>query len=471
MYGESYVGGTQLMAAAAAGSNGPDAIVPHLTGSDYWEGWTYQGGAFQLGFIQFWSVANLVPENILRLPVDEQDGVLQTWRALLQDPWSTYRRLPIPDLDGLEAIAPWWRAWTANERREAWRATAPRERYAAVASPALHIGGWYDLFIGGTIENFSRLRREAATPEARDGQRLIVGPWAHGNHTDVVGTEEFGIFTAQAVMDLTSIHLGFFDHHLRGVGSPPDPASRVRLFLMGANEWIEAPDWPVPGVVAERWTLHSRGGAQTAAGDGQLAPDEPGDTEPPDTFIYDPADPVPTIGGPTFLPGLGVGLRTGAHDQREIETRPDVLVYTSEPLASPLDVIGVVTAELSFATDAPLTDVTAKLVDVHPDGRAIIICDGILDLRYRNGLDEEAGPLDGSGPVHVSVNLGPTAIRFRVGHAVRLEVSSSNFPRFARHPNTTGSRLAAGPGDLRVARQTLYHDADRPSTLVLPVCR
>jgi putative CocE/NonD family hydrolase len=240
---------------------------------------------------------------------------------------------------------------------------------------------------------------------------------------------------------------------------------------MGANEWIDAPDWPVPGVVDERWTLHSGGRAQTAAGNGRLAPDEPGTSEPPDTFVYDPADPVPSIGGSTFLPGLGVGLRTGAHDQREVETRSDVLVFTSEPLPSPVDVIGVVAAELSFATDAPLTDVTAKLVDVHPDGRAIIICDGILDLRYRDGLDVASGPLESSDPVAVSVTLGPTANRFRVGHAIRLEVSSSNFPRFARHPNTAGSRLTAGPDDMRVARQTLYHDATHPSALVLPVCR
>jgi putative CocE/NonD family hydrolase len=232
-----------------------------------------------------------------------------------------------------------------------------------------------------------------------------------------------------------------------------------------------APDWPVPGVVAERWTLHSGGAAQTVSGDGRLARDEPAAAEPPDTFAYDPADPVPTVGGSTFLPGLVVGLRTGAHDQREVETRPDVLVYTSEPLPSPLDVIGVVTAELSFATDAPLTDVTAKLVDVHPDGRAVIVCDGILDLRYRDGLDAVAGPLESTDPVAVAVTLGPTAMRFRTGHSIRLEVSSSNFPRFARHPNTTVSRLIAGPDDLRVAHQTLYHDATHPSALVLPVCR
>jgi putative CocE/NonD family hydrolase len=471
MYGASYVGGTQLMAAAAAGEQGPNAIVPHITGSDYWEGWTYQGGAFQLGFIQFWSVAHLIPVSILRLPDDAQAEPTDTVARLLEDPWATYRRLPICDLDGLERVAPFYATWTSNEHRDAWRNTAPREHYSSIAAPALHVGGWYDVFVSGTIENFRRLRREAATREAREGQRLLIGPWAHGNLSDVVGTEEFGIFTSQAVMDMTALHLAFFGHHLRGEDPPPDPATRVRLFLMGANEWIEAPDWPVPGVVEERWALHSGGKAATAAGDGFLAHDAPGTDELPDEYTYDPADPVPTIGGATFLPGLAVGLRTGAHDQRSIEERPDVLVYTSDPVSEPLDVIGEVRAELSFATDAPLTDVTAKLVDVHPDGRAIIICDGILDLRYRDGLDVAGGRLPVEEPVRVTVALGPTAIRFRAGHRVRLEVSSSNFPRFARHTNTTVSRMTATAVDFQAARQLVFHDERYPSALVLPVRR
>jgi putative CocE/NonD family hydrolase len=177
------------------------------------------------------------------------------------------------------------------------------------------------------------------------------------------------------------------------------------------------------------------------------------------------------VGGQTFLPGLGVGLRTGAHDQRAIEDRPDVLVYTSGPLDEDLDVIGVVRAELSFATDAPSTDVTAKLVDVHPDGRAIIVVGGILDLRYRDGLDAPGGPLEPGCAYRVVVTLGPTAMRFRAGHRVRLEVSSSDFPRFARNPNTGGSRISVRESDLRVADQTLYHDAERPSALILPARR
>lgn len=472
MYGASYVGGTQLMAAAAGAPTGPDAICPHITASDYWEGWTYQGGALQLGFIQWWTVNFLSPVSVDRLPEAERAEPLAIRRRLLEDPWATYRRLPPTDLDGLERHIPFYIDWLARETPdEGWRSTAPRNHYSRIAAPALHIGGWYDIFVAGTIENYARLRREAATPAARDGQRLVVGPWAHGNLSDVIGAVEFGPDAAEAVLDMTGLHLRFFDRHLRGVASTGRDEARVRLFLMGANTWIEEPDWPVPGVVEERWTLHSGGAAATAAGDGRLAPDAPGQDEPPDTFRYDPADPVPSLGGATFLPGLTVGLRTGAHDQREVEARPDVLVYTSDPLDQVLDVIGVVRAELVFATDAPSTDVTAKLVDVHPDGRAIIVVGGILDLRYRDGLEAPGDLLEPGCPYRVVVTLGPTAMRFRAGHRIRLEVSSSDFPRFARNPNTGGSRIAVWEDDLRVANQTLYHDAERPSALILPARR
>jgi putative CocE/NonD family hydrolase len=218
---------------------------------------------------------------------------------------------------------------------------------------------------------------------------------------------------------------------------------------MGANEWVLADEWPLPGTEQQRW--HLRGG-------GALAP-EPGADEPEDVFTYDPRDPVPTSGGRTLLPGTEVGFRTGAHDQREIEARDDVLVYTSAPLETSLDVIGHVEASLHVSTSAPATDFTAKLVDVHPDGRAYLICDGIATLT-------SAGE-----PQALTISLGPTANRFRAGHRVRLEVSSSNFPRFARNPNTGESRVSATETSLRTARQVVYHDAARPSYLHVPVRR
>jgi hypothetical protein len=455
----------------AAGPAGPDAIVPHITASDYWEGWTYQGGAFQLGFIDHWAVANLVLADLDRLPPETRAAHRVAWDRHVDDPWAAYRRLPLIDIGGLDAVSPYITDWMRRETRDdGWRRTAPRERYSDLHCPALHIGGWYDIFIAGTIENYARARLEAATPQAREGQRLLVGPWAHGNLSDVIGAVEFGPQAAESSLDMTAEHLRFFDAELRGMKAAP-PVPRVRLFLMGANVWIDAPDWPLPDVVEEAWFLRSSGRASSRVDDGRLSQEPPAEDEPVDRFTYDPRDPVPTIGGSTFLPGLLVGLRTGAHDSAATAERPDVLVYTSDLLVDGIDVIGTVTARLTVATDAPSTDFTAKLVDIHPDGRAILVTDGILDLRFRDGLEAPVGPMIADEPVSIEIILGPTAIRFLPGHRVRLEVSSSNFPRFARHPNTAGSRVMALAEDLRVAHQRLHHDPAHPSKLILPVRR
>jgi putative CocE/NonD family hydrolase len=234
---------------------------------------------------------------------------------------------------------------------------------------------------------------------------------------------------------------------------------------MGANTWLDEPSWPPPGVELESWHLHSRGTA--AAGEGVLSRTAPSEEEP-DTFVYDPADPVPTHGGATILPGFIVGMRTGPLDQRALEDRPDVLVYTSEPLPADLDVIGSVEAVLHVSTSGADTDFTAKLVDVDRDGRAAIVCDGIRALRHRDSL-ERTSTVRPDEVYELTVALGPTATRFRRGHCLRLEVSSSNFPRFARNPNNGVAPTQATRADLTPARQVVHHDATRPSRLVLPV--
>ena len=459
MYGGSYFGATQLLAASAR-PPGLRAIVPAITGSEYYEGWTYQGGAFQLGFVLFWTLASLAPDAVLRAPEAERPRLQELLDGLLADPWAAYRRLPLDDLGGLEQVLPYYREWLAHPARDAWwRETAPNERYGAIEVPALHVGGWYDIFVAGTVENFARLREEAGTEPARRGQRLVVGPWAHVVYGDTVGQQQFGAHAAWAGADPTPWQLAWFDAHVRGLPAPD--AAPVELFLMGANRWLEDDEWPPRGVAAEAW--HLRGG-------GALDPAPPEADEQRDELTYDPHDPVPTCGGATLMPGFTVGYRTGAHDQREVERREDVLTYTSEPLASHLDVIGPVTAVLHVATSAPDTDFTAKLVDVHPDGRAWLICDGIRALRHRDGL-ERAVPATPGEPYELTVELGPTANRFLAGHRVRLEVSSSNFPRFARNPNNGVLPTEARETDLTPARQAVFHDAARPSRLVLPVRR
>jgi putative CocE/NonD family hydrolase len=468
MYGGSYFGATQLLAAARR-PPGLHAIAPVVTASEYYDGWTYQGGAFQLGFVQHWTLLGLAPVVLQRLPEADRRQWQPVLDDLLADPWALYRRLPLDDLDGLEELLPFYLDWLEHDTRdEWWRATAPNDRYGEIAVPALHVGGWYDLFAAGTLENFSRLRREAATEEARAGQRLVMGPWSHGSYGDTIGDLQFGLGAVWGGGDTTAFHLAWFDRHLREVEVDDGPP--VRLFLMGANRWLDEDDWPVRGVVDEHWYLRSGGGANTLAGDGVLSRRGADADEPADAFVYDPRDPVPTHGGASFVPGYPVGFRTGPHDQRELEARPDVLVYTSDPLPEDLDVIGPVEATLHVSTSAPDTDFTAKLVDVHPDGRAYGICDGILALRHRDGLERaEHGT---AGEVYeLRIALGPTANRFLAGHRLRLEVSSSNFPRFARTPNDGTRPTQARASNLTTARQQVFHDRARPSHLSLPVRR
>lgn len=464
MYGGSYFGATQLLAAAAK-PPALRAITPAVTASEYYEGWTYQGGAFQLGFVLFWALSALAPDAIARRRPEERPRFEALLSDALADPWGTYRRLPLGDLGGLEELIPYYADWLAHDTRDDfWRERAPNERYGSVAVTGLHLGGWYDIFAAGTIENFVRLQSEAATDEARKGQRLFMGPWSHASYGDVIGEIEFGPAAAWDAFDTTAWHLEWFDEQLRGLESKVAP---VRIFLMGANTWLDEPAWPPPGVALEAWHLHSRGAA--ASGEGVLSRAAPAGEEP-DTFVYHPSDPVPTHGGATILPGFLVGMRTGPLDQRGLEARPDVLVYTSDPLPADLDVIGSVEAVLHVATSGDDTDFTAKLVDVHADGGAFIVCDGIRALRHRDSL-ERRSRVRPDESYELAVSLGPTATRFRRGHCIRLEVSSSNFPRFARNPNSGVAPTTATGADLISARQVVYHDAARPSRLVLPVRR
>lgn len=456
MYGQSYFGATQLLAAAQR-PPALRAIAPALTASEYFEGWTYRGGVLELGLVMFWTLLSLAGEEIARRPAASQARLQAALERRLNDPWHAFERLPVDDLADLEEAVPFYRGWLENPDRNAyWRAIAPNERYGQIATPALHVGGWFDPFLAGTLENFTRMREEAATDEARAGQRLVVGPWAHACLGDVIGDVDFGPEASQAAADWTAMHLRWFERHLRPPARPEsEPA--VRIFLMGARRWFDADAWPLPGTRTETWYLHSRGTANTRDGDGSLGVEPCGADEPSDSFVYDPADPVPTTGGAAFLPGIFVAGHAGPRDQRDLELRRDILVYTSEPLDDDLDVVGSVSAILFVSSSARETDFVTKLVDVHPDGKALSICDGIACI---------AAP-DPDRPLRI--DLGATATRLRAGHRIRLEVSSSNFPRFARNPNTGASRIAVRPEELVVATQRVHHDAGRPSSLVLPI--
>lgn len=322
-----------------------------------------------------------------------------------------------------------------------------------VAVPTCTVTGWYDRIIGA-IEQFEGM--EANGPvDLRGRHRLIVGPWGHGmaalnRH---VGPMDFGPDAAALYQDLL---LEWCDEQLKG-RAPPDPAP-VRLFVMGENRWHTAPQWPPAGHRLTDYFLRGQGSANSVAGDGRLDLTPPQD-EPADRFIYDPRDPVMSL--------MGRDIQMEPRLQAPNDDRQDILVYQSAPLERPVRVVGRVSVDLWIGSDAPDTDFTVKLVDVRPDGSAVNVSYGILRCRYRDGYATDAAPLQPGHSYRIEIALNPTAIEFGAGHRIRLDVSSSDFPNFDRNHNT--GRDFWSDTELRLARQTVFHDRDRPSRLRLPV--
>ena len=469
MIGGSYVGATQWLAATR--NPGPlQAIAPFITAADYYEGWTYQGGAFQLGFCLEWALTSLGLGELDRRVVrgDADPAQLAAFVGLADRRAELFARLPLTDVPELTDLAPCYAEWLAHPTDDDyWRAVSPRAQHDRITAPALNVGGWYDIFAGGTIANYTGMRRSGGSRRARDLQRLVIGPWSHSVKDGAFAERDYGLLAGIGGLDITGLHLRWFDHVLRGADNGAQHDRPVKLFVMGADVWRDEDDWPLPDTTWTDLYLHSGGRANSAAGDGALTTAAPGD-EPADVFLYDPRNPVPTRGGPTFLPGMDVAANAGPRDQRPVEARHDVLCYTSAPLDRPLEVTGPVTLTVHVSSSAVDTDITGKLVDVHPDGRAEHLTDGILRARYRDSRAEPA--LLTPGRVFAAqVDLGATANVFGAGHRIRLEVSSSNFPRFDRNSNCGGTIAGDGLADLVPAVNTVHHSRAHPSRLTLPV--
>jgi putative CocE/NonD family hydrolase len=461
MYGASYAGATQMLAATTTPPH-LSAMAPAVTASDYYQGWTYEGGALSQAFVQSWTLL-LMGNSAMRAGDEEAlDDISQAQLTIGR----TYGRLPLTDLGGVRSVAklaPYYLDWLEHPTRdEYWRRWSIRERYARIAAPALHIGGWYDIFLEGTLENFEGLRREAATPEARAGQRLLVGPWHHAPWTSFSGGVDFGDEGANIA---NQAMIRWYDHVLKGLPNGAGDEPPVRLFVMGVNRWRFEDDWPLKRAVDTPYYLHSDGGATSFHGDGTLSRQPPGE-EPNDVFHYTPAGPVPSAGGHSCCTEALAPM--GAYDQRKVEARGDVLCYTSEPLAHDLEVSGWVSCRLWASTTGEDADWTAKLVDVLPDGRALNITDGIIRARFRESL-EQPSPIRPGGVYEYTIRMRATSNVFRAGHRIRLEVSSSNFPMFDRNPGRPIPPGEVRPLDLQNAVHRVFHDGGRPSALLLPV--
>jgi len=459
--GASYYGATQWLAATES-PPALKAMAPFITTDQYYDKWTYQGGAFQLGFILQWATATFgVAEAVRRFGRGEVTGaVIGGAIAAADGVAARYWHTPLSELPELAELAPYIADWIAHPDYDAyWRAIAPCEQYAKITVPALNFGGWYDLFLGGTLANYTAMKH-------RSQQKLVIGPWVHGYNGGVYAERNFGLLAHDAVADVTAEQIRWFDHHLKGIDNGVPGDRPVKIFVMGPDVWREESDWPLPDTDWQHWYLHSTGGAGPRS-DGVLSTTPP-THEPPDSWRYDPRNPVPTVGGATFLPGLFVAANAGPRDQQAVEQRADVLVYSSPVLDHAVEVTGPIRLVLYITSSAPDTDLTGKLVDVHPDGRAMILTDGILRARYRDGFDRQS--LMTPGEVYcLEIDLVATANVFGAGHRIRLEVSSSNFPRFDRNTNTGGVIAREGEADFKVATNTVLHEAMHASHLILPV--
>jgi len=322
--------------------------------------------------------------------------------------------------------------------------------------PALNVSAWWGLNFNGAPRNFVGMREQGATQEARDGQRLVIGPWPHWvNRSRALNGQDFG---ADAVTDLRDYNLKFFNHYLKGKTDntlSDDP--RVHVFVVGANEWWEADEWPLPGTRPTPLYLHSEGRANSHRGDGLLSFSQPGG-EPSDQYIANPLDPVTSHWN----------LRDGPVDDRAVTERPDVLCYTSEELTESVNVVGDISAVLYASSSAKDCDWHVRLVDVHPDGTARFMCHGALRARFRNGFDQSV-LLTPNEVTRFDIDMTATGIRFLPDHKIRIEIASSWFNRFDRNLQTGAENWMRDEGEPVVATQKVFHDADHPSHIILPI--
>jgi putative CocE/NonD family hydrolase len=430
------------------------AIFPYVTASEYYDGWTYQSGALMQWFSSSWT--SILAIDTVRRDVEKTQSPKEWIKEL---PLANYPILQAPQPSSL---APYFRDWLAHERDDQyWQKWRVSDHYSEMTVMGLHGGGWHDLFLKGSIKNYMKLREQAATSSARNGQRLIIGPWAHAP-TSPEGKVGDVVFGKTAVLDMTATALKWFDYSLKGINNEYSSAAPVRLFIMGDNVWRDEAEFPLKRTEYTKYYLHSGKGANGIAGDGSLSLTAPA-AERKDEFDYDPNNPVPTIGGRLCC---GQALPPGPADQRPNEARPDVLVFSTPALSEDTEVTGFVSVELYASTSAVDTDFTALLVDVDPNGYARFLTDGIVRARYRDGMNAPSVVSPGKVYKYV-IDLWATGNVFKAGHRIRIYVSSSNFPRFNRNLNT-GEDMGGATRTLK-AHQTIYHDSQFRSALILPV--
>lgn len=463
MFGMSYYGYTQLLAATQKPPH-LKAIAPGMIGNGLRNGFMYRNGAHLVAMNANYALESIAPDMLKRKLEDpeERKEALRKAANHLNNIQELYNYTPVnqwPPLKEL-GVAEYFYEFLkhAPEDEEFWDEYDLSNKYEELQIPAFHNSGWYDCFTGPSFNNFTGMSKSGKY------QKLIVGPWSHGYFASAQGELSFGVQASGDSIDLeedlTDLHIKWFNHWLKGEENGVTEEPPIKLFVMGKNEWRNELEWPLARTQYKNLYLHSNGKANTRNGDGSLSFDEPLE-ENADSFVYDPKNPVPTRGGGTLYNGGAVG----PIDQGPNEDREDVLVYTTEPLTEPVEVTGPIKMKLWASTDAKNTDFIAKLIDTRPDGRALILTEGIVNAKYRNGNVPEED-LNGE-IVEYEIDMWVTSNVFLPGHRITLEISSSSFPNYLPNPNT-GKSLIDSVETVK-AQQVIYHSEEYSSHLVLPV--
>ena len=435
MWGGSAFGYTQW-AVADQRDPGPSAFAIQIASSRFYDMF-YPGGAFSLESALYWALRS------------RGTGDAPPARATLDRGENGFPLIAADD----RAVGDigFFNDWANHPQNDSyWEAIDGVQRARDIQAPVLLMAGWSDPFLPGQLRDFETIRAKG-DPLVAAESRLIIGPWTHA---DAIRFPDGSRADDYRPASLAS-SIPWFDYLLLGRPADPSLIAPVQIFVMGENVWRNEKEWPLARAVPTKYYLRSAGHANSSNGDGNLSLDPPNDEEPADSYVYDPRDPVPTRGGAMLGPAAGI------REQNDIEARKDVLVYSTEPLAFGIEVTGPLTVTLQVDTTAANTDFTAKLVDVYPDGKAYNVSDGVLRRSYRQAAEE------GAAPQEISIELWPTSILFRPGHRIRVEISSSNFPRYDRNTNT-GGNLATDISP-KTATQVVHHSRAHPSSILLPV--
>ena len=432
MFGTSYLASVQWLA-AVNGNPALVAIAPAMSPGNYYRDVAYPGGAFSLLSRARWGISLAGSRTNMSFPVDWIGGI---------------GHLPLETLaESVGFNVPHFQDWLAHPSYdEYWTPLNLEARATEMSVPALNFGGWYDVFLRSTIGSYKTMTEQAASDTARNGQRLVIGPWPHGwNATQKVGDVDFG---EDALIEVEPMLLEWFDYWMKD--GPEPQGAPIRLFIMGENVWRDEQEWPLARTEYRPMYLHADGSlTETApAGAGSL------------DYAYDPMDPVPTLGGNIMEPTL-----RGPYDQSPLDDREDVLRFVSAPFEEATEITGPVSAEIYATTDSRDTDFMAKLIVVKRDGMAFNLVDGVIRARYREGFEKEK-LIEPGKTYKYTIDLWATSYLLSPGDRLRLDVTSSNYPRLARNLNT-GAPFAQ-TSEIKVANQTIHLSEEYPSKLILP---